>query len=89
LFLGRVLEALSRPHEAAQAYRTAADLSAGAQTPSVALAALFHRQGQANEARRWARLAGATSAVDPWWQYWSGDLRFAADWLSTLRRSPP
>ena len=88
LFLGRVLEALARPREAAAAYRAAADLTPGAQTPAVALAALFQREGQADEARRWARVAGATAVIDPWWHYWSGDLRFVSEWLSMLRGSP-
>jgi tetratricopeptide (TPR) repeat protein len=91
LFRGRVHEALGRPAQAAAAYRAAGDSWRGAQTPAVALAALFQRQGQAADARRWARVAGTTpaSVVDPWWQYWSGDLRFVSDWLSELRRSVP
>jgi hypothetical protein len=91
LFLGRVLEALARPAEAAAAYRAAADDWRGAQTPAVALAALFQRQGRAADARRWARVAGTAplEVIDPWWHYWSGDLRFLPEWMADLRRSDP
>jgi hypothetical protein len=89
LFLARALDALARPREAAAAYRAALEAWPGAQTPAVALAALFQRQGQAVEARRWARQAAMTSpsAIDPWWQYWSGDLRLVPDWVAELRRA--
>lgn len=87
LVLGRVHEDLGHPDEAALAYQRALEIWPGAQTPAVALAVLFQRQGDAVRARQLARQAGSTSPtrLDPWWQYWSGDLRFVPAWLAQLR----
>jgi tetratricopeptide (TPR) repeat protein len=91
LFRGRVLQALDRPEEAAAAYEAAARGWPGAQTPAVALAALAQQQDRPDDARRWAALARTTSAdtIDPWWQYWTGDFRFAGSWFDDLRQVRP
>lgn len=89
LFRGRVLEALRRIDDAAAAYLSALRIEATAQTPAVALASLFQRQGNAEQARRWAASARATepTGLDPWWQYWFGDLRWLGIWMADLRRA--
>ncbi len=91
LFRGRVLETLGRLDEARTAYEMAAAIWPGAQTPVVALAALLQRQGRVAEAIRAAEAARATPAgtINPWWQYWSGDLRFLDQWLGELRKVRP
>src|SRR5437762_1347692 len=82
LFTGRVLEALNRPADAAQAYERADALYPGAQTPAVALASLHQRQGALDKAATWAARARSLelTAEDPWWQYFAGDLRFYPAW---------
>jgi len=91
LFLGRTLEALSRPAEAALAYERAGALYPGAQTPGVALASLHQRQGEVDKAIRWAVevRSAAAGRLDPWWQYWAGDLRRYPVWLAELRQARP
>jgi tetratricopeptide (TPR) repeat protein len=87
LFRGRVLEALGRTDDAQAAYMAASRIESGAQTPAVALASLLQRRGDTEEARRWAAqaLAARSNVVDPWWQYWFGDLRWLDIWMSDLR----
>ena len=90
LFTGRILEALNRPAEAAPAYERANALVPGAQTPAVALASLYQRQGELGQARKWAAAARTASRTeDPWWQYWVGDLRLYPQWLDVLRAARP
>jgi tetratricopeptide (TPR) repeat protein len=87
LFRGRVLEALNRTDDAQAAYVEAWRIQVGAQTPAVALASLLQRRGDTEEARRWAAqaVAARSNVVDPWWQYWFGDLRWLDIWMSDLR----
>jgi hypothetical protein len=91
LFLGRMLESLNRLDEAATAYEEAERAWPQAQTPAVALAALYQRTDRPADAQRWAAIARSTpdTVIDPWWQYWSGDYRMLPVWLGQLRRSRP
>lgn len=85
---GRVLESLRRPAEAVGAYQEARAVAPLAQSPCVALASLFQRSGRFQDARTWAaaaRAAGGATTLDPWWQYWPGDLRFLGTWLEEMR----
>ncbi|MEO7192801.1 MAG: tetratricopeptide repeat protein [Vicinamibacterales bacterium] len=88
LFTGRVLESVRRTDEAAAAYLRARSVLP-TQTPAVALAALYERSGDHSAALRWADEAKGPSAApfDPWWQYWSGDLRRSSGWIAELRRA--
>jgi Flp pilus assembly protein TadD len=86
-----VLEALDRPDEARTAYERAAAIWPGAQTPAVALASLLERQGKRADAVKAAAAArrAPSEVIDPWWQYWSGDLRFFDQYLAALRGTQP
>jgi VWFA-related protein len=91
LVRGRVLTALDRPREAIAAYEEAGRLAPAAQTPAVALAALFATVGDHQAAVAQAAAARATSEdeADPWPQYWTGDARFLREWLAELRQARP
>lgn len=91
LFRGRTLDHLDRHEEAAAAYERAAGLAPSAQSPLVALAALWQRHDRPADAQRWARRAIDTpsAALDPWWVYWLGDVRHAADRLDAMRKARP
>ena len=91
LFRGRVLETEGTPTDAAAAYERAAGLFPRAQTPAVALASLWKRHDRPVDAARWARAitAGERAGIDPWWDYWSGDVRLLPAWITTLRSSRP
>jgi len=89
LFQGRTLDALSRTSQAEAAYRRAAGLIPDAQSPAVALAALFMRHDRRTEALEWAETARSApfDTVDPWWRYWFGDYRFLPDFVGALRKA--
>lgn len=91
LVRGRVLTALARPRDAEAEYLRAAGLYPSAQTPAVALTALYLKQRQPNEAERWAAHARSRpeTAIDPWWQYWQGPIYMVEPWLAELRRARP
>jgi len=86
---GRVLEALDRPEDAAEAYKRAVLLFPRAQSPFVAMAALRLKQDLQADALEWASRARMTSAdsADPWWEYWMGDFRFVPTWLGAVRKA--
>jgi tetratricopeptide (TPR) repeat protein len=86
---GRVLEALDRPDDAAEAYKRAVLLFPRAQSPFVAMAALRFKQDLRADALEWASRARTTSAgsADPWWEYWMGDFRFVPTWLGAVRKA--
>jgi tetratricopeptide (TPR) repeat protein len=88
LIQGRILDALGQPEDAIAAYRRAAALFPGAQTAKLALATAQLGLGHRDDAWRLAAEARSTPdrPIDPWWQYWSGDLRFVPQWLPALRR---
>lgn len=87
LFRGRALAALSKPDEAEAAFRHAAALYPAAQTPAIALVPLLLKQNRMDEALEWSTVARrqGSAALDPWWQYRSGDLRFVPGWIRELR----
>lgn len=87
LFRGRIRESLRDPRGAEEAYRRALTEAPGAQSASVALAALLFRQNRHDEARNVApaQHVGRTLPPDPWWLYWSGHLRHVGAWLDQLR----
>ena len=89
LFRGRTLDALSRPADAEAAYRLASAVAPHAQSPAVALSALFARQDRLPEALEWANAARSAPAatIDPWWRYWFGDLRFLPQLIDELRKA--
>jgi tetratricopeptide (TPR) repeat protein len=91
LVRGRVLEALGRAGEAGQAYERAAAIAPGAQTPAVALASLWQRHGQPENAVPWASRvrSGSLAGPDPWWDYWLGERRFLGERLTMLREARP
>jgi tetratricopeptide (TPR) repeat protein len=73
LFLGRAEEARGRDEAAQAAYRRAADLFAGAQSPRLALASLAWRRGEQDESLSHLRVLATVNPLDvfgdPWWRY--------------------
>jgi hypothetical protein len=91
LVRGRALDAQGDSAGAIAAYEQAAALQPQAQTPAAALAALCLRTGDRDRALHWAEVARATpeSAIDPWWQYFTGDFRLLAGFVQDLREARP
>jgi VWFA-related protein len=87
LIRARVLLALGRQQDAIASFERAAMFAPDAQTPAVALMALFVKLGDREQALGWAERARTTTENrgDPWPQYWSGSTRFLAQWLADLR----
>jgi tetratricopeptide (TPR) repeat protein len=88
LFRGRALGDLDRFEEAARAFEDARRLVPDAQSATVALMALELRRNRAADAYVWADAVrkAPPGMTDPWWQYATGDFRFFAARLVTLRR---
>jgi tetratricopeptide (TPR) repeat protein len=84
----RLLDGLDRPADAAAAYRAALTFSPGAQRAGIGYAAALLRQGQAQEAAQAADAARRMTddAALTISRFNKGDMRFAADWLTELRR---
>jgi hypothetical protein len=91
LVRGRALDAQGDLAGASAAYEAAAALQPQAQTPAVALAALSLRAGARDAALHWAEVARTTpdAALDPWWQYFTGDFRRLAGLVGQLREARP
>ncbi len=91
LVRGRALDAQGDSTAAIAAYEQAAALQPQAQTPATALAALSLRAGDRDRALHWADVARTTpeDVVDPWWQYFTGDFRRLAGFVSELRAARP
>jgi tetratricopeptide (TPR) repeat protein len=87
LFRGRVLTALDNVEAAEAAYRAALALAPQAQSPRVALMALALHRGDRAAATLLAEeiQAAPAGAWDPWWNYWQGDYRLAANTLARKR----
>ena len=88
---GRVLLALDRRDEARAELERAAMLAPDAQTPAVALTALFLKIGDRDGALGWAERARTTTENGgaPWPLYWAGSGRFLTRWLTDLRETRP
>jgi hypothetical protein len=92
LVRGRVLAATNRLADSTAAYRQAAALVPGAQTPAVALAALALVDGDRDGAEHWAstaRTGTGGDARDPWWLYWFGDVRMLDALVASMREPRP
>lgn len=91
LFAARLLEDEGKTADAEAAYGRAALIMPDAQTPAVALAALLVRSGRTDDAFRWAARARTrpAEAVDPWFQYVNGDLRFLGSLFAELQGARP
>jgi len=85
---GRVLDALSRPADAARAYQRALDATPGAQLAAIGLAAAHLRAGNTAEAARVADLARRMSPIPGrgFNEFDAGDYRFVRSWLAEIRR---
>ena len=91
LIQGRVLLALGRRTDAIAAFERATMLAPEAQTPAVALMAIFLKAGDRDLALGWAERARTTTETrgDPWPRYWGGYSRFLLPWLGELREFQP
>jgi len=86
LFEGRALEALGRGDAAGRAYEEAAQTSPGAQSASMAIAALHFLAGRREDAAAIVRSTlDRTPPPDPWLTYWFGEARFLPAWLAAAR----
>ncbi len=85
LFSGLALEGRGRPTEAATAYRRALDVSPGAHSATMRLAALWFRTGYRSEADELLKtlLGDNDPRRDPWWSYYAADFRF---WYPRIER---
>jgi tetratricopeptide (TPR) repeat protein len=89
MFLGAAEEALSHPDTARAAYQRAAALFPRAQSPALALSALFARRSNRGAARDeispvFDLPVNAESRDDPWWRYRTVQGRNAEDLLERL-----
>ena len=89
LFRGMTLERLGKPEDAARAYRQALVIGPGAQSASISLAALTFEQGDRTAADRLVNevLQRPAPVPDPWWTYWPGDYRLAAELFKAMREA--
>lgn len=89
LFRGQAFEKLTRPEEAARAYELALAIKPGAQSASMALAALRFQSGQRDVADGMisALLVRPDQPDDPWWLYWPADFRYAGSLVLGMRES--
>jgi len=90
MFLGAAEEALSHPDAARAAYERAAALFPRAQSPLLALSALYARRSDRGGATKaigsvFDLPQDAESRDDPWWRYTTVQGRNAGDLLDRLR----
>ncbi|MEZ5317145.1 MAG: hypothetical protein R2752_07055 [Vicinamibacterales bacterium] len=87
LFRGRVLDALDRTAEAAEAYRAALAITPTAQSARAGLMAALLRSGDraGAEALADAIETAPVSGIDPWWLYAMGEGRMFPEILRRLR----
>jgi VWFA-related protein len=87
LFRGHALAALGRSAQALEAYRAAASVVPGAQSPRIALMNAMVLAGDKAGAEAMAAEieADARADLDPWWMYWQGDYRFHGAAITRLR----
>jgi tetratricopeptide (TPR) repeat protein len=88
LFQGRALQRLHRSSEAIDAYERALEAMPTAQAASFGLAAalaLEHRTVDASRVTSAAIASSGPGAIDPWFYYYTPDLRFWRDAISGLR----
>jgi hypothetical protein len=86
---GKVLDALGQSDAAMAAFQSANAQYPRAQTPMIAMSSLLLRLGRPVDAQTWAATARRQliDGIDPWWEYWNGDVRFLDAWLEQLRRA--
>lgn len=89
LFRGRALDRLGRTNDAARAYEQALAVQGGAQSASVALAALLFEHGQRGDADQIVDqvLGRSIQPADPWWMYWPADYRMADQLVASMREA--
>lgn len=87
LFRGRVLNALGRVEESADAFRAASALYPSAQTAGIGLSLQLFRLDQNKEADEVARAMRQVTGADPWFDYPVADRRFVADSFARLRKA--
>jgi tetratricopeptide (TPR) repeat protein len=77
LFEGRALATMGREPEAEAAFRAALDISPGAQSATLGLAASLFQRNQVEQSSRLIDefLKRPQRQIDPWWTYWIGDGR--------------
>jgi hypothetical protein len=77
LFLGHVLAAKGEHEQSIAAYRAAAAILPGAQSPRVGLMNTLLMRGERAEAEALAEFIQTTRNLsqDPWWSYWQGQYR--------------
>jgi tetratricopeptide (TPR) repeat protein len=85
LFRGLALEGVNRASDARASYRAALDVSPGAHSAVLRLAALGFRHDRGDEPARLidALLQNDDPRRDPWWSYYAGDWRF---WYARIGR---
>ena len=88
LFLGREQWTLERPAEAETAYREAAALYPGAQSPALGLSQVAHHRGDRERALAHLAILKAPPALnnrdDPWWTYSRVHVPDAVELMTTL-----
>jgi hypothetical protein len=86
-----VAAALGHHAEAERAYRAALREYPDVQSAAIGLSLAMFHQDQPVEADAIANAvrSRSTSAVDPWWSYFSADERFLDRWLVQLRKAVP
>ena len=91
LFLGMAREAAGATSTARMDYERALSVLPAADTASLRLSSLLFREGNSVEATRLAEtvFAAPPRRVDPWWTYYSGDLRLWSELIAQLRESLP
>lgn len=87
LFRGHVLTGLQRPAEAEAAFRAAISIHPSSQSARVALMNARLLSGARQEAEALAEeiQKEPRAALDPWWTYWQGQYRFAAQAMTRVR----